>query len=68
MLPCLCHIQHTGRDHRLDEVANVTQYDAEALYGICFARLGLHGLDLHALQDRVLHEAAAWLKDAPARN
>lgn len=55
----------TGRNHGLDEVADVAQDDAEALHRVRLARLGLHGLDLHALQDRLLDEAAAGLKDAP---
>ena len=56
----------TRCDHCLNEVTDVTQYDTEALHWIRLARLGLHSLDLHALKDRVLHEAATGLEDAPA--
>jgi hypothetical protein len=55
----------TGRNHSLYEVANIAQDDAKALHRICLARLGLHRLNLHALQDRVLYEAAGGLEDAP---
>jgi hypothetical protein len=51
----------------LDEVADIAQHDTEALYWIRVTRLWLHGLDLHALQDWVLHEAAAGFENAPAR-
>lgn len=57
---------HTGGNHGLDEVAHVAQYNAEALHRVRLARLGLHRLDLHALQDGMLDEAAAGLEDAPA--
>jgi len=58
-------IRRTGRDHSLNKVADVTQNNAEALHRVRLARFGLHSLDLNALQDRVLYEAAARLKDAP---
>jgi len=58
--------ERTSRNHRLDEVSDVAQNDTETLHRVCIASLGLHSLDLHALQHRALDEAAVWLKYAPA--
>jgi hypothetical protein len=57
---------HTGRDHCLDEVPDVAEHHTEALYWVRVTRLGLHGLDLYALQHGMFNEAAAGLEYAPA--
>jgi hypothetical protein len=43
------HTGHTRCNHRLDEVPHVAEHNTKAQNWICLARLGLHGLDLHAL-------------------
>lgn len=59
--------QRTRGDHGLNEVADIAQHNAEALDGIHIARLGLHGLDLHALQHRIVNGTATRLEYASAR-
>lgn len=55
----------TCRDHSLDEISDVTQDNAKALYTSSVA-FGIHRLDLHTLQHRLLHETAVGFEDAPA--
>jgi hypothetical protein len=43
------HTERTRCNHRLDEVPHIAQHNTEAQNWVCIARLGLHGLDLHAL-------------------
>jgi hypothetical protein len=62
------YARRTGRNHGLNEVADVAQHDTEALHCIWLARLGLHRLDLYALQYRFLYYTAAGLEDGPGDN
>ena len=62
--PRACARKRTDREHSLDEVADVAEDDAEALHVVCVARLGVHGLDLDALQDGMLDEAAIFVEYA----
>jgi len=43
----------TSRDHGLNEVSDIAEYNTEPLYGIRISSLGLHGLYLDTLHYRV---------------